>query len=413
MSRIKYFLISYTLVFLSISVNAQSAGNSLHLDGVDDYVSLTLPAGFSNIAGGDFTAECWVKPETIIFSRILFAQLDNSNFMSISINNNGEVLFYIQNNGADFSIQSTEAIDVNDWSHVAVIWDAGNTEAKIVINGVESVLAVGFFISSTGTNGQMTIGARTDGAQPFSGEIDEVRIWSEVKEVCEIDIYGRSEIQGDEFGLIVSYSCNQGVGGMDNASESFLMDAGSSSANGTLQNFSLSGTESNFLESPLVIDHFYDDPFVVMSMGDTLLTNYLGTYQWTDCDLNTPIIGETDAVFFPIDYNVQGGEFSVTVTNGTCVNTSECFDFQTFGIDPIDNSKMVISPNPVNDQLNISVLGELSNVEVYDVNGQVVFVLNESINEKITIDVSSWKSGVYFISSSTEVDTSIKRFVKI
>ena len=46
--------------------------NALHFDGANDLVNATPPEFFTNIASNDFTIEAWVKPETTVFSRILF-----------------------------------------------------------------------------------------------------------------------------------------------------------------------------------------------------------------------------------------------------------------------------------------------------------------------------------------------------
>jgi hypothetical protein len=176
----------------------------------------------------------------------------------------------------------------------------------------------------------------------------------------------------------------------------------------------LLGSSSNFLNSPLNIDYYYSDPFVVsVDNNDILFTDYQGTYQWTDCGLSMPISGETNSTFSPLAYNSNGGLFSLTITNGTCVETSECFDFQTFGLAPIYNPNIEISPNPVNDQLKVKGAGQLDYLEIRDANGRLVLVLGESVNEEYKINVSDWKSGVYFISSSDEIGAFTKRFVKI
>ena len=58
----KTLLLFTTAFLLSITnLSAQLAGNSLHMDGVDDYVVCTVPAVFDDITTNDFTIEMWVK----------------------------------------------------------------------------------------------------------------------------------------------------------------------------------------------------------------------------------------------------------------------------------------------------------------------------------------------------------------
>ncbi|MGB0807178.1 MAG: LamG domain-containing protein, partial [Salibacteraceae bacterium] len=47
------------------------------------------------------------------------------------------------------------------------------------------------------------------------------------------------------------------------------------------------------------------------------------SYQWIDCSVNLPIIGEQDSIFAPL----QNGSYAVVITNGTCTDTSSCVSY--------------------------------------------------------------------------------------
>src|ERR1044072_2018031 len=141
------------------TLNAQSALNSLHFDGTDDYVSCPLPTLFNNLAGNDFTFEAWIKNENSI-GRVFYAQVDASNFATVLINN-GNLLFYVKISNVTYS-RFVPAPPQSEWIHVAVTWDASQLEPIIYYNG-EFQAGSPSGASSSGTNNTMTIGSRTDG----------------------------------------------------------------------------------------------------------------------------------------------------------------------------------------------------------------------------------------------------------
>ena len=83
----------------------------------------------------------------------------------------------------------------------------------------------------------------------FDGQIDEVRIWNLERTVGEIQSTLHSQLMGNESGLMAYYNFNQGIDGADNSGETVLNDLTSNALNGTLNNFTLSGTSSNWVTS--------------------------------------------------------------------------------------------------------------------------------------------------------------------
>ena len=249
-------LFTTTFLFSVTNVNAQLAGNSLHFDGVDDYVVCSLPAVFDDITSNDFTIEMWINQENSQFCRLIYAQLDANNLACISLNSTNEIVFYLYENSVNHGVQSTDVITNTEWTHIAASWNSSTLEAKIYINGTEVDYAVGSFNSSTGTDDVMTIGSRTDGNQYFNGEVDEVSIWGDVKTECEIVKGLKSKLAGNELALTRYYSFDNGTAGGINTGLTTL-DAGpfaTITSNGTLNNFDLVGTSSNWLSSGVPIN---------------------------------------------------------------------------------------------------------------------------------------------------------------
>ena len=110
----------------------------------------------------------------------------------------------------------------------------------------------------------------------------------------------------------------------------------------------------------------------------------------------------------------ENGKYSVAVTNEFgCTAISTEMDVNDVGIvETHCNASLRVYPNPTNGQLTIAISDlrhETVNVEIYDVVGQNVGTWRAaSLQEEITIDISSLASGMYFL----KVGNKTARFVK-
>lgn len=274
---------------------AQTPGNSLSFDGSNDYVSCALPAVFNDIPNNDFTMEAWIKPTGSVFCRVIFAQFNSSNFASLSLGTNRQIFFYVNNTA---SFETTATLPLNSWSHVACTWDASAAQTNVYINGVLQAGAGGGS-SSTGNDNIMTIGTRTNLAQFFPGELDEVRIWDVARTPCDISAGMTSEYTTAQPNLVAYYNFNQGTAGGTNTGVTNLPDF-TTNYNGTLNGFDLTGGFSNWLASGANIN--------AVNQAGSVAT---GTDTRTECspfvwiDGNTYTSNNNTATF-----NIQGGAFN-------------------------------------------------------------------------------------------------------
>lgn len=270
----KTVFLSLLLLFGLNSVSSQTPGNALHFDGANDYVTTALPTVFSNINGNDITIEAWVKPQGNSFSRVVFAQLSTGAFMSVSLSTTNQIYFYINNT---VGVVTSSTLPLNQWTHVACTWQGGAQQTEVYFNGVLQATTSGGS-SSTGASNLMTIGSRTDGFQYFNGELDELRIWSERRSECEIVGSMHSEFTLAQANLVAYYNFNQGVAGGSNVGVTSLPDF-STNYNGTLLNFGLAGTTSNWVASGAVINQLNQSGGVLTS---TDVQMSCGPYTWVD-----------------------------------------------------------------------------------------------------------------------------------
>ena len=138
----------------------------------------------------------------------------------------------------------------------------------------------------------------------------------------------------------------------------------------------------------------------VTTSGINLTANEIGaTYQWLDCNSNnSTITGENSQNFTPN----SNGSYAVEITKNTCVDTTNCINISTVGIESLSFSGVYIYPNPTNEHINIH-LGSLINVNVniYNVNGQLIY--NEpNINSTIHQLELNYNPGIYFIEVISE-----------
>ena len=396
-----------TILFAS-KVNAQISGNALSFDGSDDYITCPLPSIFNSIGSNDFTIELWVLPELSSFQRLFFAQQDADNYACISLNSANEVVFYLQENGINHSVQSTNIVANSFWKHIAVTWNSTSQEAKIYLSGDEVSYSAGVFVSSTGNDNTMTIGSRTDGGQMFNGKIDELSVWDYTKLGCEIEFEHNDKKMGAESGLATYYNFDHGTAAGWNFGVDTLIDITGNLNNGILNNFALSGSNSNWIVSPpSMISKWFGDPSTVHPNG-TLLSATLDAfqYQWIDCSNNTDVMGAVDWNFNPTtdDPNYNGGisYYAVVSTKGTCVDTSECFEYSVSSI--IENtleSKAWVYPNPSNGVFTIDLPTDAEEVQILSLNGKLINRFIPNGEKSLQIDRPDL-NGMYLVIVKTQ-----------
>jgi len=402
----------------AINTQAQTSGNALNFDGADDYIDCPLPAVFNSIPTNDFTMELWMIPTLGTFQRVVFAQFDTDNFASISLNSTGEISFYVYKNGFSYSVQSQDVLTSLELVHVAVTWSAITEEAKIFVNGNETLYETGVFNSSIATDGSMAIGAKTDGSQVFTGVMDELSIWSIAKTECEISFEMNDKKTGSEPNLVTYYSFDQGVADGSNPGVDELHDETSAGNDGTLMNFALAGNASNWIMSLVDVYRWWGEPSTV-SVGQLGLVSNItaDAYQWIYCSDLTPVAGATGVTFDPPtqdpNYSGEGDFYAVISTEGNCVDTSGCFNVNggALSFDELElSSAITVFPNPSNGIFSIESFVELKSVEVRNVAGQLIETIVPNQPYAVQIDLLE-ENGVYFLTLNTNSGSILKRIV--
>jgi hypothetical protein len=228
-----------------------AAGAALHFDGANDEVSMGNSMNSILDPLNKATVEAWVKPDNNTYLGVIAGNYNtpgNAQMQFLLRRDFDQFAFWVDD-GTGFKVVNsgvaTSTIGV--WQHVAGVWDG--SKLMIYINGVLKATTTGVTGSSfASTTNVVKLGTNSAGTpEIFTGAIDELRIWTIARSQCDINTYQNCEIATTATGLLANYHFNQGMPAASNATVTSLTDASGNAYNGTLSNFALTGTTSNWI----------------------------------------------------------------------------------------------------------------------------------------------------------------------
>lgn len=237
MKQIYFFLI---LLFWSFNSFSQSATH-LNFDGQNDFVSLTNQIVLPN----EFTIEAWIK--TTVDGSILSGSDATLNQDFVFGIDGAKLRFQMNSNSVVLSFTSYPILIAdNNWHHVALTKNSSGL-FTMYVDGVmttpQNSPSVPVIFSQIGTSMSLP---------NFNGSLDELRVWNVARTVAEINGAKDSELLCSESGLVACYQFNKGINVSENTILTSLTDFTANGNNGTLTNFALTGTSSNWsLGSPV------------------------------------------------------------------------------------------------------------------------------------------------------------------
>ena len=440
----------YTLLFFALAALSTTnlfAQNALSFDGVDDQINCGNNAAIQ-ITGNTITLEAWIKVDswtTNVWEGNIINKEQNTggnNGYMLRVGDNGKLNMNLGNGSWNELTTQSGTVSLNTWTHVAGTYDG--SEMKVYVDGVP-VDSMNVSLTISNATAPLFIGAHSVYTRFFIGSIDEVRIWDVARTHAEIAQNQLSTFCGNEPGLLAYYQFNQGVAGGNNAGLTTLTDVLGTS-NGTLQNFALSGTSSNWIASPNTFSGSYVnatrkdtictgetlnfgsqvlsaagvytdtipssigcDSIVELTLAvkslnptasyvnDTLRINgsYV-SYQWIDCNNGHKAIPNAiDSVYVPF----VNTRYAAIVSDGQCTDTTNCVDVVIgMSLDESQITSINTYPNPVNDDLFIDLdgVGKIKTLQLGALDGKILLE-QKDIHESSTLhlNTSSLAPGVY------------------
>ena len=230
-------------------------GAALNFDGtINDQISMGTAMTTAMGTFSVLTVEAWVKPATVSSgseSEIIGNYDSPNGNMQFLLRQQQNTYAFFADPGTGFQAVTSPAgtATANVWQHVAGVWDGNNL--MIYINGVLQATQTG--VTGPNLNNSIT-NAVVMGYEPagsgegFSGDMDEVRVWSCVRTQCQINTSMNCELApSDRVNLFAYYKFNEGIAGANNPTVNILVDSSGNGYNGTLDAFALTGTSGNWV----------------------------------------------------------------------------------------------------------------------------------------------------------------------
>lgn len=284
MNYVKNILIGFLLIAFTGSVFAQGSGNCLEFDGTDDYVN--VPDIINN---GDFTIELWFSPTVATFDECLLdlSELGGTQswrkYFFIDVRQN-RIRFHFEDD-ADRDSQITAAYNFTPgtWYHIAAVGGFNRTDPhRLYVNGVQVGTDNDNFTGKPTTFAPfISLGFPQSpylvSATPFSGYMDEVRIWNDERSQAEIRDNMCRRLTGAEADLELLYR-------MDESGALMVTDNSGNANNGAMTNM----TTADWVYSGAPI-------------GNTSVHNYTGAWGSVSLTHTSP----------------EGDSFEVSAVSGT------------------------------------------------------------------------------------------------
>jgi hypothetical protein len=164
-------------------------------------------------------------------------------------------------------IDAENVLQLNEWTHIAAVYDPGNSYYKVYINGVDVALVLrGYNPVNTplpNTPTTLHLGIRPGGYFPLNGTIDEFRIWNRVRDQNEIiaDMYKNlNPVMQNGLQLYLDFNIGSAEG--NNTGITSVPDlCGYSDLD--LISFNLTGSNSNFVQG---VTTFSVVPFAISAV---------------------------------------------------------------------------------------------------------------------------------------------------
>lgn len=316
-----------------------ATNNALYFNGIRDFVQLSNSPIVDKAT--EFTIEAWIKPDDsnwnsgyhAIFGAIQTAGNNQRSPSFYLLDGRVHIDSYQDITLARYDILTDDAVVLkNVWSHIALVkvLDAASSTGStynVYVNGILVATRTAPLRVNVAAGSIYTFGVVDN---YFAGLIDEARFWSTARSASEIATNMNINLTGTEPGLVDYYTFNQGVANGDNTAVATLFDGTTPQNNGTIQNFALTGTTSNFVGG-----------YFAQILSPTSTTVVGGTIQLSHTSPGGVWSSSSDAIA-----TVDESTGLVTgVSGGTAViSYSLCGLSTTYSITVLPNEKPTISP---------------------------------------------------------------------
>ncbi|WP_115870516.1 LamG-like jellyroll fold domain-containing protein, partial [Marinoscillum furvescens] len=188
-------------------------GNTLQLDGVDDFFGLS--GGASLLSGKSvWTFEAWLKLATPLVKTHGIMSDPSAAPTIITVTSTGVIQIRDATNTGNFQSTAAAYPDDGQWHHIAISNNGNNTgQGAIYIDGTPVSLGSNGFTSWAASSDSLVFGKWDNSASEFlDGEIDEIRFWDISRSQTDIQNTMNNNLNGNENGLLFYYPLDENSG---------------------------------------------------------------------------------------------------------------------------------------------------------------------------------------------------------
>ncbi len=216
----KKYLTAFFFLFLLPTIN-HAQNYALDFDGVDDYVNIPSESDFDFT--GSMTVELWIKSTAASSLNLWEAfvtkgdtawrihRQPGTDRVNFAVNYNSGVSYY---NVTSTDDAAGKILSDSNWHHIAGVFDRSGNKLLIYIDGVyNNEVSTSSSITINNSTHKVAIGENLEATgRYFKGQIDEVRIWNDVRTQAEITANMNTELTGSEPNLVAYYQFNETSG---------------------------------------------------------------------------------------------------------------------------------------------------------------------------------------------------------
>ncbi|MAE65735.1 MAG: hypothetical protein CMJ18_15810, partial [Phycisphaeraceae bacterium] len=194
------------------------AGNALEFDGDDDLVAFSDALG--NFGSADFTVAFFVRAQADGVTRYLLGKrgtCGHSSFWNIGYNGTGTVFVELDPDvsGSLYHAFGTQSVVADGaWHHVALV--RSGATASLYVDGDLDTQSVGAGTANLDNTAPLLLADNVcvgqNGTERAAGQIDELRLWNEVRTEPQIESEMNRPLTGDETGLVGYFRFDQDSG---------------------------------------------------------------------------------------------------------------------------------------------------------------------------------------------------------
>ncbi len=332
----------------STTVTVAAYGTALDFNGNNNFITIPHTANF--VIPQNLSIETWVFPtsSTPLTQNVVSksSYLVNDGFIFPRTNDGWKNFSFWLSIDGNWTAVTAPFPSLNTWHHVAATYDG--FFMKIYLDGVlKSTQAIAGTITSNIND--IFIGQQEGQLEYFKGGLDELRIWNrtltqcEIQNnyTCELNTIGTPNPLASQVGLLAYYQFNQGLANADNTAATTsaittvpvntLTDISGNVNHGSLQNFNLTGTSSNWIIGGPVNGSICNPftastasvtsngPIVAVGSAITMLVSGGTAWSWTS-NSSIPFTSNQQSVSIPNSQPANSGTYTVSVTgSGGCI----------------------------------------------------------------------------------------------